>query len=111
MIGQREIIILVGTLAIIGGAFAYGVHKGTVWQAERYAEEKAELQEEIFDLAEDLSERAAEIRRLQAERQELINELENEALNAEGADAPGVATTGGLRRLERRWGPSPTATD
>ncbi len=110
MIGQREIIILVGTLAIIGGSFAYGYHKGSVTTANRFEDKRIELQEEILDLNEYLSVLNAENLLLRKEKEDLINDLEKQALNAEGASAPGVATTGGLYRLERRWGPSPTSS-
>lgn len=109
MIGQRELIILGISLAMIGGAFAYGVHKGTVWQVEKYQEEKVALQNEILDLNADLQLMNAEMLRLNRLREELINELETQALQADGASNPGVAATGGLQRLERRWSESPTS--
>jgi len=108
---QRNLIALGISLTLMGGAFAYGVHKGTVWQVEAYQEQKQELQAEIFDLNLDLNEKNAEILRLNREKEGLINDLEQQALEAKGADNPGVAATGGLRRLEQRWGPSPTSTD
>ncbi|UAT28915.1 hypothetical protein PP753_gp43 [Dinoroseobacter phage vB_DshP-R7L] len=109
MIGQREIIILVATLSLLGGAFAYGYHKGTVNQIEKFEEDRQELQNDLLDLNETLSVKNAEILRLNREKEGLINELENQALTAEGSSAPGIATTGGLQRLERRWGPVTTA--
>jgi hypothetical protein len=109
MIGQREIIILVATLSLLGGAFAYGYHKGTVNQIEKFEDDRQELQNDLLDLNETLSVKNAEILRLNREKEGLINELENQALTAEGSSAPGVATTGGLQRLERRWGPTPTS--
>lgn len=92
---------------MMGGAFAYGIHKGTVWEKDRNEAARQELQQEIFDLSDSLSVKNAELLRLTREREGLINELENEAIEADGADAPGVSGTGGLQRLERRWGPSP----
>lgn len=106
---QRNLIILAVTITLLGGAFGYGVHKGTVWQVEKQEDNRVKLQNEIFDLNEDLSVKNAEILRLAKEREGLINELEQQALDAEGASNGGIATTGGLRRLERRWGPSPTS--
>lgn len=106
---KRNLIILAVTVAVLGAAFGYGVHKGTVWQVQKFEADRQALQDEILDLNLTLNERAAEILRLQQEREELVNELENEALTAEGSDGPGVATTGGLQRLERRWGSSPTS--
>lgn len=109
MIRQRDIIMFVATLSLLGGAFAFGFHKGTVNQIEKFAEEKQQLQTDILDLEADITVKAAEIARLNSEKEGLINELEQAALNAEGSSAPGVATTGGLQRLERRWGPSTTS--
>lgn len=106
---QRNLIILVATVALLGAAFAYGYHKGTVNQIAKFEEDRQELQDELLDLNESLSVKNAEILRLNREREGLINELETQAINAEGSSAPGVATTGGLQRLERRWGPSPTS--
>lgn len=107
MIKQKQIIILVTTLSLLGGAFAYGWYKGTVNQIEKFAAEKQKLQEEVIDLEADLNVKAAEILALQIEREGLIDDLEQAALNAKGASAPGVSSTGGLHRLERRWSTNP----
>lgn len=106
MIGQKEIIVLVTALALVGGAFAFGWHKGSVNQIRKAEEARQELQEELLDLSEDLAEKNAELLRMNREKEELINDLEQQALQAEGSSAPGVSSTGGLQRLERRWGPS-----
>jgi len=106
MIGQKEIIILVTALALVGGAFAFGWHKGSINQIRKAEEARQELQEELLDLSEDLAEKNAEILRMNREKEDLINDLEQQALQAEGSSAPGVSSTGGLQRLERRWGPS-----
>ena len=97
------------TLSLLGGVFAYGWYKGSVNQIEKFAAEKQKLQEEIIDLETDLNVKAAQILALQIEREGLIDDLEQAALNAKGASAPGVSSTGGLRRLERRWSTSPTS--
>jgi len=107
---QRNLIILAATVALLGAAFVYGYHKGTVNQIAKFEEDRQELQDELLDLNETLSVKNAEILRLNREREVLVNELENQALTAEGSSAPGVATTGGLQRLERRWGPSPASS-
>lgn len=93
-------------LAFVAGVFGYGVHYGTVSQIEKQAEEKAALQLELFDLGEVISVKNAELLRLMAEKEDLIDELETEAVEAPGASNPGVAANGGLQRLERRWGSS-----
>lgn len=105
---QRNLIILGVTLAVLVAAFGYGYHKGRINQIEQYQEERQALQEELLDLNQDLQVKNAENLRLNREKQELINELENEAVTAEGSDGPGVGTTGGLQRLERRWSQSST---
>lgn len=96
------------SLLLLGGAFAFGYHKGTVNQIAKFESDRQELQNEILDLNLTLQERAEELRRLRTEKEDLINELENAALDAEGADAPGIAATGGLQRLEKRWGSGST---
>lgn len=108
---KTQIIAVIAGLALMGGAFAYGYHKGSLAELQKIAEKTAETQEELFDLADTVREQTEELRRLQREKEDLINALEEEATVAPGSDNPGVATTGGLQRLERRWGPSPRATD
>jgi len=103
---KQNIIILIIALSIVGGAFGYGIHKGTVWEKARNEEKRQELQQEIFDLTDNLSLKNAEILRLNREKEDLINDLEQQALQAPGSDNPGVGSTGGLQRLERRWGTS-----
>ena len=105
---QRNLIILATTIAVLGAAFGYGYHKGRVNQIEQYQKERQALQEELLDLNQTLQVKNAENLRLNREKQELIDELENEAITAQGSDGPGVGTTGGLQRLERRWSQSPT---
>jgi hypothetical protein len=103
MINQKELIILGTTVAIIGAAFAFGYHKGTVNQIEKFTEKKQQLQNKVTNLETDLNVKAAKILALQIEKEGLIDDLEQAALNAEGASAPGISSTGGLYRLERRW--------
>ena len=105
---QIQIAAVLVCLAFVGGVFVYGYHKGTVNQIAKQLEAKQELQEQLFDLNEILFLKNAEILRMNQEREELVNELENQALSTKGSDAPGVSSTGGLQRLERRWGSSPT---
>jgi len=105
---KKTLIVLATALSMMGGAFAYGVHKGKNWEQNRNEAVRQELQQEIFDLADSLIVKNAELLQLIKKREGLINELENQAMEAIGADNPGVATTGGLRRLERRWSESPT---
>lgn len=106
MISSRNLMVLGITVALLGGAFAYGYHKGTVNQLEKFEEARQELQNDLLDLNQSLTLKNAEILRLNKEKEDLIYDLENQALNAEGSAGPGIATTGGLQRLERRWGPS-----
>lgn len=108
MIGQRQLITLGVTVALLGATFAYGYHRGTVNQIRKAEEARIELQEELLDLNEILNIKNAEILRLNREREDLIDDLENQAITAKGSAAPGIATTGGLQRLEQRWGSSPT---
>ncbi|MCA1806889.1 MAG: hypothetical protein LC687_03365 [Actinobacteria bacterium] len=103
----KYIIAGVAALAVIGGAFAFGYYRGSVAEIRKIEQARAITQEELFDLADTVREQNEELRRIQLEKQELINALEEQATTAEGADNPGVGSTGGLRRLERRWGPNP----
>lgn len=95
----------------MSGAFAYGYHKGSLAELQKIAEKAAETQEELFDLADTVRQQTEELRRLQREKEELIDALEEEATVAPGSDNPGVTATGGLQRLERRWGPSSGASN
>lgn len=95
----------------MGGAFAYGYYKGSLAELQKIAEKTAETQEELFDLADTVRQQTEELRRFQREKEELIDALEEEATVAPGSDNPGITTTGGLQRLERRWGPSPGASN
>jgi len=91
-------------LLLAGGLFGFGFIQGQERQIRKFEAARLELQQEVFDLADELSEKNFEILRLNQEKQELIHALENEALEAPGSDAPGISSTGGLQRLERRWG-------
>lgn len=108
---KTQIIAAIAGLALLGGAFAYGYHKGSLAELQKIADKTAQTQEELFDLADTVREQTEELRRLQREKEDLINALEEEATEAPGSANPGVATTGGLQRLEQRWGPSPRTTD
>lgn len=108
MIGQRELIVFGLTVALLGASFAYGYHKGVVASQKNFEDKRIELQEEILDLNANLSVLNIKNLKLAKEKEDLIDELENQATTAEGSSGPGIATTGGLQRLERRWGPSPT---
>jgi len=103
--------VVLASLALLGGTFAYGYHKGSVAEIQKIADKTAETQEELFNLAEVIRIQTDALRQLQREREDLINELEQVAIVATGSGNPGVSSTGGLQRLERRWGPSPRATD
>lgn len=110
MIGQKQLIMAGAALAFTAGVFFYGVNRGTVWTTKKFEAKQAELQEQVFDLTENIQERNDEILRIQRERDQLAFDLEMEAIDAPGSSGPGVGTTGGLQRLERRWGPSKPAS-
>lgn len=86
--------------------FGFGFLKGQDHAEAKFEKTRLALQDELFDLADDLSVLNAENLRLLKEREELVNDLETQALEAPGADNPGVAATGGLQRLDSRWGRS-----
>jgi len=96
--------LIVASLALLVGSFGFGWHKGTVNQIAKFEADRIALQEDLFDLGEEISVKNAEILALQQERLDLVHDLETQALEADGSDAPGITATGGLRRLEERWG-------
>lgn len=105
---QAQIIMLVMALAVTAGAYGFGYHRGSLAQVVKIAEETAKTQEELFDLSDTVMKQTAILRQLTLDKQELINALEQEATSATGSDSPGVSTTGGLQRLQRRWTTTPT---
>lgn len=108
----QKYLIIFGLAALsFGSVFTLGYYKGSAVQIEKYQTKEKEIQNELLDLNEVLQVRNAEILRLQQEREVFVNELENQAILAEGANAPGVGTTGGLQRLERRWSSSTTSSN
>lgn len=92
------------SIAVVLGVFGYGFIKGKSYAEASYEEDRLEFQKDLFDLADDISVKNAEILALQKTQKDLANALEIEANNADGSDNDGIATTGGLQRLERRWG-------
>lgn len=107
MIGQKELFMGIAALALLGGAFFYGYHKGTANQIRKFEDDRQQLQTELLDLSEDLHAKNAELLDAQREKEDLINELEQQASDAVGSSNPGIGSTGGLQRLEKRWGPAP----
>ena len=103
---KTEIIAGIAALAFIGGAYSYGYHKGSLAEVQKIAEKTAETQQELLDLNEVVRMQTEALRQAQREKEELIYALEEEARSAPGSGNPGVDSTGGLQRLERRWGPN-----
>lgn len=89
--------------------FSFGFIKGQERATAKFEKARIALQEELFDLSEDLSNKNRENLRLAQEREELIHDLETQALEAPGADNPGVGSDG-LSRLHSRWGRSSKRT-
>ena len=101
---QKYAYTLLASLAFVGGAYWYGVSVGT--EKEKVRQEKARqvTQKELDNLSEVIATQALGLERLKSERLSLVQKLENEAISAPSGKCPGVAATGGLRRLEQRWG-------
>lgn len=101
-------IIAAAFLATSGASFFVGMWKGynNGVAHERAVQDAAlaQTQIELDRLGEKVVQQAGELLALQRERESLVWSLENKAFDAPGADRPGVADTGGLRRLEQRWG-------
>jgi hypothetical protein len=106
-----NVVLIVGGLALLGGTFAYGYYKGSVNEIQKIADRTAEKQQELLDLEDVVRMQTEALRQVQREKEDLINALEKEATVAPGSNNPGIATTGGMQRLERRWGPSPETSD
>lgn len=88
----------------VAAVFGYGYMKGQDHAEAKFEKARHNLQQELFDLADDLSVMNTENLQLIAEREELIHDLEIQAIEAPGSDNPGVGSTGGLQRLNSRWG-------
>lgn len=103
----RTIPTLYKVTAIIGLTvviFGFGFHKGSIYQIQKNEAARIALQEELFDLSDDIRVKNSEILEMQQRQRELSHALETEALETPGSNSPGIAATGGLQRLERRWG-------
>lgn len=99
---SRDLTIAVILAALAAGLAGYSYAAGVDAERARNDEARRATQQELFDLGEELSRKAAELEAAKAERQDLVQSLEAEAANAPGADRPGVGADG-LQRLERRW--------
>ena len=101
-------IIAVASLAMSGTSFFVGKWKGynNGVSHERAVQDaaRARTQMELDRLGEKVAQQAGELLAVQRERESLVQSLENEAFDAPGAGLPGVSDTGGLLRLEQRWG-------
>lgn len=87
--------LIVACLALLGGSFTFGWFKGSAHARAKFEEARLELQQDAFDLADEISEKNQEILELHRQQEELAHALEQEALAAEGSSAPGIAATGG----------------
>jgi Tfp pilus assembly protein PilO len=108
---SSSIFIILVVTALVGGAYGFGYYKGSLAEVAKIAEKTATTQEELFDLADKIRLQTEELRQIQKEKEELINALEEEAKLAPGSNSAGVGSTGGLQRLERRWGTSPSTSN
>lgn len=95
--------IIMACLALLGGSFTYGFVKGKAYEADKYEAARLKLQQDAFDLADEIREKNSQIIELQRIQREQSYAIEQEAIEAVGSDSPGISATGGLQRLERRW--------
>jgi cob(I)alamin adenosyltransferase len=95
---------VLASLILSGASFFYGKFEGRAAQRADHEIARQATQQELFDLGEALSMKAAEIETLQRERAQYVQEIENQALDSVGSSNPGISPGGGLRRLELRWG-------
>jgi hypothetical protein len=103
---QLQIIMLLSAFVFLIGVFSYGYYKGSLNELSKIEKERLNTQEQLFDLAEDLSLKTSKLIRLNNENKGLIHELEQSAIKAKGSNNPGISTIGGLQRLKRRWSKS-----
>ena len=107
MIGLRSYLTIAAVLAypaLYGLGLWQGHGRGVDAAEARADAARAALQVEVNGLGEKNAQLAGALLALQRERDALGQALENEARDAVGADRPGIADTGGLQRLQRRWG-------
>ncbi|GAB5432165.1 MAG: hypothetical protein EpisKO_15350 [Epibacterium sp.] len=84
----------------------HGYDAGKAAEAARNEAERIERQQELFDLADRLSERETELERYRDAQDALSQELEDAARADPDNARPGIGSDG-LRRLERRWRVAP----
>lgn len=89
-------------LALAAAIFMAGWRHGAGRVEARIEAERAQLQQRLAQVADDLSEAAAELENEKAARAALAEELEHEAASDPGA-ALRRPSADSLRRLERRW--------
>lgn len=95
---------MAATAIVVVAIFSFGFVKGTSYESAKFEKSRLTLQKELFDLSDQLSVMNAQNLRLVKEREELTHDLETQALEATGSSNPGVSATGGLQRLNTRWG-------
>ena len=86
--------------------WSHGFSAGEAAEAARNEAERLKRQQELFDLADRLSEREAELERYRDAQDVLSQELEDAARADPDNGRPGIGSDG-LRRLERRWRSAP----
>ena len=89
-------------LAVVAAIFLAGWHHGAGRVEARIEAERAQLQQRLAQVADDLSEAAAALESEKAARAALAEELEHEAASDPGA-ALRRPSADSLQRLERRW--------
>lgn len=86
--------------------WSHGYGAGEAAEVARNEAERIERQQELFDLADRLSEREAELERYRDAQDALSQDLEDAARADPDNARPGIGADG-LRRLERRWRVAP----
>tara|TARA_R110000765_G_scaffold297405_1_gene392505 strand:- start:214 stop:540 length:327 start_codon:yes stop_codon:yes gene_type:complete len=106
MIGSPYKILIAASL--IGASFVVGnlrgYSSGVTHEKSVQAKARAETQAELNRIGEKVAAQAGALLAMEKEREDLVQSLENDALDAAGSDRLGVSATGGLRRLQQRWG-------
>ena len=88
------------------GIWSRGYHAGVAAEILRQGEERQDRQQELFHLADQLFQREAELETFRHAQTIHAQALEEAARADPNNVRPGISS-GGLQRLERRWGSAP----
>lgn len=95
--------ILAASVTAVAASFTFGYMKGGDAEASKHEAARQETQKQLDDLGDTIRDQAIQLDAYIKERQDLVLELEKQAVSSTGAGNPGVTANGGLQRLQQRW--------